>query len=124
MISKKPTTITEYISASPKESQKRLREMRKAVKAGAPGAVEGMKWSMPAFSYNRILITFAAFKNHVSLFPTPSAITHFKKDLEKYKTSRGGVQFPLDKALPLTLIKKITAFRAKEEKEKDKKWRS
>ena len=119
----KPTTIPEYISVAPKDAQKKLREMRAAIKTGAPGAVESLKWSMPAFSYSRILVTFATFKNHIGFYPTPSAITAFKKDLAKYKTARGSVQFPLDKPLPLTLIKRITTFRAKELRTEDKKWK-
>ena len=124
MPTKKPTTMVEYISSAPKDAQKKLREMRIAIKASVPGATESLKWSMPAFSYDRILVTFAAFKNHIGFYPTPSPIKHFKKDLAKYKTSLGGIQLPLDKPLPIALIKKITKFRAQELKIKDKKWKS
>jgi uncharacterized protein YdhG (YjbR/CyaY superfamily) len=119
----KPKTVSQYIASYPKDVQKKLREMRGAIKSYAPGAIEGLKWSMPAFSYDRILVTFAGFKNHIGFYPTPSAITAFKKDLAKYKTARGSVQFPHDKPLPLALIKKITKFRAKELKQENKKWR-
>lgn len=118
-----PTTITEYIAAAPKKAQAKLRQMRTAIKSGAPGAKESLKWSMPAFSYDRILVTFAAFKNHIGFYPTPSAITKFEKDLKKYKTARGSIQFPLTDPLPLALITKITKFRAKEERDLDKKWK-
>lgn len=118
-----PITITEYIAAAPKEAQAKLRQMRTAIKCGAPGAKESLKWSMPAFSYDRILVTFAAFKNHIGFYPTPSAITKFEKDLKKYKTARGSIQFPLTDPLPLALITKITKFRAKEERDLDKKWK-
>jgi uncharacterized protein YdhG (YjbR/CyaY superfamily) len=121
---KKPGTIAEYIKAAPKEAQKKLREMRAAIKSAAPGATEGLKWSMPSFSYNRILVTFAAFKHHIGFFPTPSTVKAFAKDITKYKTGRGSIQFPLDKPLPLGLIKKIVAFRVREIKEMDVKWRS
>lgn len=124
MKTQKPQTVPEYIANYPKDVQKRLKEIRLSIKASAPGATEDLKWSMPAFSYDRILVTFAAFKNHIGLYPTPSAITAFKKDLAKYKTARGSVQFPHDKPLPLALIKKIAKFRVKELKEVDKKWRS
>lgn len=97
--------------------------MRAAVKGAAPKAVESIKWGMPAVSYERILVMYAAFKNHIGFYPTPSAIKKFKKDLSKYKTSRGAIQFPLYEPLPLGLIKRITAFRAKEETITDKKWR-
>jgi uncharacterized protein YdhG (YjbR/CyaY superfamily) len=120
----KPKTVTEYIAAAAKEARPRLREVRKAIRAAAPGAKEELKWNMPAYSYHRILVMFAGFKNHVSLFPTASAVRAFKKELGKRLTSTGTVQFPLDKPIPLALISKITAFRVKESLEKDGKWRT
>ncbi|MFA5990857.1 MAG: DUF1801 domain-containing protein [Candidatus Doudnabacteria bacterium] len=119
----KPKNINEYIQASPKEAQKKLREMLVCIRAVAPGATESLKWGMPAFSYKRILVTFAGFKHHVGLYPTPSAIKAFSKKLTKYKTATGSIQFPLEKPLPLTLIRQITAFRVKESKLEDKKWK-
>jgi len=121
---KKPATIDEYIRAAPTEAQAKLREMRDCIRAAAPGAQESLKWSMPAFSYHRILVTFAAFKRHIGFYPTPSAIKAFAKDLARFKTGEGSVQFPLDQPLPLTLIRKMTAFRVKESKRDDVKWRS
>jgi len=121
---KKPATIDEYIRAAPTEAQAKLREMRDCIRAAAPGAQESLKWSMPAFSYHRILVTFAAFKRHIGFYPTPSAIKAFAKDLARFKTGEGSVQFPLDQPLPLTLIRKMTAFRVKESRRDDVKWRS
>ena len=120
----KPTTITEYINAAPKESRKKLREMRTCIRKAAPGATEALKWGMPAFSGSRILVMFAAFQHHIGFFPTPSAMKAFKKDLAKFKTGRGSIQFPLEKPLPLGLVRRITKFRIKENNEKDRKWRS
>jgi uncharacterized protein YdhG (YjbR/CyaY superfamily) len=120
----RPQNVSDYIDSFPKDTQKKLKELRTLVKSSAKGAKEGLKWSMPAYSYKRIAVTFAGFKDHVSLFPTPSALVKFKKDLAKYKTSRGTIQFPLDKPLPKLLIKQIVAFRTKELREEDKKWRS
>ena len=120
----RPASITEYISAAPKEAQKKLREMRACIRAAAPGAKESLKWGMPAFSYRRILVTFAAFKHHIGFYPTPSAVKAFANDLSKFNTARGSIQFPLEKPLPLPLISKITAFRARESVEEDKKWRT
>ena len=118
----KPTSITEYIAAAPKDAQAKLRQMRTCIRSAAPGAKESLKWGVPAFSYHRILITFAAYKNHIGFYPTPRAVKAFAKDLAKYKIGRGSIQFPLDKLLPLPLIRKITAFRVRESLEKDRKW--
>jgi uncharacterized protein YdhG (YjbR/CyaY superfamily) len=120
----RPKTITEYINAAPKDARKKLREMRAAIRKSAPGAKEGLKWGMPAFSYRRILVIFGAFRNHIGFYPTTSAVRAFKKDLTKFAIARGSIQFPLDKPLPLSLIRKITAFRARESIEKDGKWKT
>jgi uncharacterized protein YdhG (YjbR/CyaY superfamily) len=120
----KPKDVAEYISAAPTDAQKKLKEMRATIRAAAPGADESLKWSMPAYSYKRILVTFAAHKNHIGFYPTPSAIKAFAKELKNYQTAAGSVQFPLEKPLPITLIKKITAFRVKESLENDGKWRT
>ena len=79
---------------------------------------------MPAYSYLKILVTFAVFKKHIGFYPMPSAIKSFAKELNAYKTAEGSVQFPHDKPLPLTLIKKMVRFRVKESKEGTIKWRS
>jgi len=119
-----PKSITEYINAAPKEAQKKLREMRACIRTSAPGAKESLKWGMPAFSCRRILIMFAAFKHHIGFYPTASAVRAFANDLSKFATAKGSIQFPLEKPLPLPLIRKITAFRIRESIEKDRKWRT
>ena len=126
MISRKekPRNITEYIQAAPREARKKLREIRACIRAAAPGAEESLKWGMPAFSYRRILVTFAAFKHHIGFYPTPSAVKAFAEDLSKFKTAKGSIQFPLDKPLPLPLVRKITEFRVRESVEVDRKWKS
>ena len=120
----RPTTITEYINAAPKDARKPLRDMRVCVRKSAPGATESLKWGMPAFSYHRILVTFAAHRHHIGFYPTPSAVKAFSKELAKYPTARGSIQFPLGKPLPLPLIRRITAFRVRESTQQDGKWRS
>jgi len=120
----RPASVGEYIEAAPKEAQKKLREMRACIRKAAPGATEGMKWGMLAFSYKRILVTFAAHRNHIGFYPTPSAVKAFAKELAKFNTARGSVQFPVEKPLPLPLIRKITAFRVRESLEQDRKWRT
>ena len=126
MIPKKarPKSITDYINAAPKEAQKKLREMRACIRPAAPGVKESLKWGMPAFSYRRILVMFAAHKHHIGFYPTPSAVSAFASDLSRFVTARGSIQFPLEKPLPLPLIRKITAFRVRENIEDDRKWRT
>jgi uncharacterized protein YdhG (YjbR/CyaY superfamily) len=126
MTSKKahPQTIEEYIDATPKETQKKLREILFCIRKAAPGAKEGLKWGMPGFSYGRVLVTFAAFDRHIGFYPTPSAVRAFAKELSSFTTSSATIRFPLDKPLPLTLIRKITQFRVRESVEQDKKWRT
>jgi len=119
----KPKTIIDYISAAPEEAQEKLYEMLACIRAAAPGAAESLKWGVPAFSYKRILVTFAVFKHHIGFYPTPSAIKAFEKSLSKYTTASSSVQFPLNKPLPLSLITKITKFRVKESLEEDVKWK-
>jgi uncharacterized protein YdhG (YjbR/CyaY superfamily) len=118
----KPTTIAEYIDSAPKEAQKNLREMYAILKKVAPGAKEGMKWGSPMFEEKRILFAFAAFKSHLNFMPTPSAMKPFEKELAKYKTGKGSIQFPHDKRLPKALIRKIAALRVNELRERDARW--
>ena len=120
----KPTTVDEYINAAPAEARKKLREMRACIREVAPDAEEGLKWSMPAFSYKRILVTYAAHKNHIGFYPTPSGVKAFSKELAGFTTAAGSIQFPLDKPLPLPLIRKIAEFRVRESREQDAKWRT
>jgi len=126
MISKKtkPESIAGYIKAAPREAQEKLRKMHACIRAAAPGAKESLKWGMPAFSYKRILVTFAVFRHHIGFYPTPSAVKAFGKNLSKFKTAKGSIQFPLEKPLPLSLIRKITMFRVRESLEEDRKWKS
>jgi len=121
---KKPGNLTEYINSAPKEAQKKLREMRSCLRKTAPRSQESLKWGMPAFSYDWILFQFAAFKHHVGFYPTPSAVKAFEKDLREFKTSISAIQFPLDKPLPLPLIRKIAEFRVRESNENGVKWMS
>ena len=125
MVSKlKPTTIEEYINAAPVDLQKKLIQVHDCIRKAAPGAIENLKWNMPAYSYDKILVTFAVFKHHIGFYPMPSAIKAFAKDLATYKTAEGSVQFPHDQPLPLALIRKIVLFRVKESKDGVIKWKS
>ena len=120
----KPTTIEEYIEAAPEEAQAKLKQLHQTIRRAAPGAKESLKWSMPAYSFQKILVTFAIFKNHIGFYPMPSAIKAFAKELTKFNTAKGSVQFPLDQKLPVSLISKMVRFRVKESKEGTIKWRS
>ena len=113
---KKASNVNEYIESFPSDIQKKLRLMQKTIKSAAPKSKEDIKWRMPSYSYERILVMYAGFKNHIGFFPTPSAIIAFKKDLKDFKTSKGTIQFPNDKPIPVALVKRITAYRVKESK--------
>jgi len=119
----KPKTIEEYIYSAPAELQEKLWHLHDCIRTVAPGAKEELKWRMPAYSYQKILATFAVFKKHIGFYPTPSAVKAFAKSLSKFATAKGSIQFPLDKPLPLSLISKITRFRVKESLEEDAKWK-
>ncbi len=109
-----PESIDEYIASFPAEVQKKLKELRMTINKLAPGAKEKISYRMPSFTLNGTLMYFAGHANHVGLYPYPSAIRAFKKELSEYHTAKGSIQFPIDKPLPMDLIKKIVEFRVKE----------
>jgi len=104
-------SIDEYIRSYPEEIQKLLNEIRDAIKTAAPEATEKISYQIPTFYLNGNLVHFAAFKNHIGFYPTSSGIAAFKDELKDYKSSKGSVQFPLDKPMPTDLIKRIVKFR-------------
>jgi len=108
------TMIDEYISKFPKDVRDVLEELRLAIKKTAPKAKETIRYGIPTFTLNGNLVHFEAFKNHIGFYPTPSAIEAFKKELSPFKQSKGTVQFPLDKPIPLELVKKIVEFRVQD----------
>ena len=108
------TTIDEYIKTFPKDIQKILETVRQTIKKTAPGADEAISYQIPTFKLNGNLVHFAAFKNHIGFYPGSKAIKDFQKDLTKYKSSKGAVQFTIDKPMPLSLIQKIVKHRVKE----------
>jgi uncharacterized protein YdhG (YjbR/CyaY superfamily) len=110
--------IDSYIATCTKEVQPIFKEMRATIKKAAPKAAEKISYGMPTLVLNGNLVHFAAMKNHIGFYPTPSAIAAFKKELAHYKTSKGAIQFPLGKPLPLSLITKIVKFRVKENAQK------
>ena len=111
---KKFETIDEYITIFPKNVQDILEKLRKVIRKSAPEAEETISYGMPTFKLNGNLVHFAAYKNHIGFYPTPSGIEAFKKELSQYKGAKGSVQFPIDKPIPLDLVEKIVIFRVKE----------
>ncbi|HEV2134225.1 MAG TPA: DUF1801 domain-containing protein [Terracidiphilus sp.] len=111
---KKFQTTDEYLSTLPQPARDAAATLRQAIRQAAPQAEEAISYNMPAFKWNGILIWYAAFKNHIGLYPKASAIVAFKDQLAPYKTSKGAIRFPLEKPLPLNLVKQIVKFRIKE----------
>ena len=115
------SSIDEYIAAFPAETQKILEQIRHTIAQSAPDAEETISYAIPTFKMNGSnLVHFAAFKNHIGFYPTPSGTKAFKKELSAYKSGKGSVQFPLDKPMPLKLITRIVAFRIRESSERKK----
>jgi uncharacterized protein YdhG (YjbR/CyaY superfamily) len=113
-------TVDEYLSAFPADIKAILKEFRKTIKQAAPQAEELISYNIPAFTLQGRLVYYAAFKNHIGFYPVSSAIKTFQKELSGYKTSKGTIQFPVDKPIPLGLITRIVKFRVKENLEKAK----
>jgi uncharacterized protein YdhG (YjbR/CyaY superfamily) len=110
----KAKDVDEYISMFPDKIQELLKEMRATIKEAAPDAEEVISYQMPAYKFHGMLIYFAAFKNHIGLYPRESGIETFKDELSVYKGAKGSVQFPLNNPLPLDLIARIVKFRVSE----------
>ncbi|MGE5108403.1 MAG: DUF1801 domain-containing protein [Sphingobacteriales bacterium] len=110
--------IDDYISVQPENIRPSLEQIRQTIRKAAPGAEEVISYQMPAYKYQGILVYFAAFKNHIGFYPTAGGIEAFKKELSGYQTSKGTIQFPNDKPIPLKLITQIVKFRVLENEEK------
>ena len=108
------TCIDEFIAGFPEDIQKTLQVLRKTIKAAAPEAQEKISYQMPTFYLNGNLVHFAAHTSHIGFYPAPSGIEAFKRELAGYKNSKGAVQFPINEALPLDLVRKIVEFRVEE----------
>ncbi|MFN0276633.1 MAG: iron chaperone [Chitinophagales bacterium] len=114
MSANKPETIDAYISGFPEPLQKLMQQLRATIKKAAPGAEEKISYAIPTFYLEGNLVHFAASKNHIGFYPAPSGLKAFAKEVAKFKNSKGAVQFPFDKPLPLSLITKIVKYRVKE----------
>ncbi len=108
-------SIDQYHASFPKPIQEILQKLRLTIQQAAPKAVETISYNMPCFKQNRNLVYYAAHKEHIGFYPTSKPLVFFKDALVSYKTSKGAIQFPLNKPLPIALIKKIVKFRVEED---------
>ncbi len=114
MKNRAPADIDEYIEDFPANVQKILQKIRKTIQKAAPDATEVISYQMPAFKLNRVLVYFAGYQNHISLYPAPRGAAAFKKELAEYAGGKGTVQFPLDQPVPYDLITRIVKYRVEE----------
>ncbi len=110
-----PKNVDEYVAGVPEPARSTLNKVRAMIRAAVPPeATEAISYGMPAFKYKGVLVWFAAFSNHCSLFPGASVIEAFKNELKGFSTSKGTIQFPTYKPLPATLVKKLVKARIAE----------
>ena len=118
---KKPENIDEYIAGFPEDIKEKLEQVRQLIRITAPQSEEMISYGMPAYKlHGRPLVYFAAFKNHIGFYATPTGHAEFAKELSTYKQGKGSVQFPIDQPMPLKLIAQIVEFRVIENLEKAK----
>jgi len=118
MKSRAPADIDEYIASFPSKVQKILQQIRKTIQKAAPDAEEAISYAIPTFRLNGNLVHFAAFKNHVGLYPAPRGVAEFEVDLAPYEGGKGTARFPLDTPIPHELIARIVTFRVGQNMEK------
>jgi uncharacterized protein YdhG (YjbR/CyaY superfamily) len=111
---KKPGTIDQYIASAPKAAQPALKQVRTIIKSTVPGAEEVIWYSMPAFRAGKVVISFAGYARHIGIYPGAKAIVHFQKELTAFNTSKGAIQFPLSRPVPVALLKRIVKFNLRE----------
>jgi len=111
-------SVDEYIKRYPAKLQSALQKVRKTIKAAAPEAEEVISYAIPGYKYHGMLIFFAAWTNHISIYPAPWGAKALQTEMAAYEGSKGTIKFPLDKALPLSLIAKMVKYRVKENLEK------
>lgn len=112
---RKPSTVEEYLANVPANARNAFSQLRVTIRSAVPAeATETISYGIPAFRHNGVLVWFAAFANHCSLFPTASVLDEFKDELKGFSTSKGTVHFPIDKPLPTALIKKLVKARVRQ----------
>ena len=108
-------TVDQYIKTFPENTQSILEQIRNAIIKNAPNAIESISYGMPAYkTFGKPLVYFAGYKNHIGFYALPSGNIAFQKELAKYKTGKGSIQFPLDQEIPYELIREIVTFRVQE----------
>ena len=108
----RPKTVDDYLDRIPEPARSTLEKVRSAIRSAVPrDAEEVISYGIPAFRQQKVLVYYAAFTNHCSFFPTGAVMNEFKDELKAYKISKGTIQFPIDKPLPATLIKKMVKAR-------------
>lgn len=112
------SNIDDYIASFPPETREILDRLRETIRKHAPGATQTINYGIPTFTLKGNLVHFAAFKNHIGFYPTPSGVEAFRKDLSDYEAAKGSIKFPIDKPLPFDLIGRIVKFRVEENKAK------
>ena len=110
-----PRDIDEYIAGAPANVRPILKKIRATIRAEAPDAEETISYRMPAFRMNRVLVYFAAFKNHIGMYPPVSGDANFEKAVAQYAGPKGNLQFPLDQPIPHDLIKRIVRLKVKQD---------
>jgi uncharacterized protein YdhG (YjbR/CyaY superfamily) len=113
-------TIDQYIGAQRESVREPLKELRETIREAAPEASEKIAYGMPTFHHCGNLVHFAAFKNHIGFYPTPSGIEAFKEELQPYKRAKGSVQFPLTEPLPLDIVVRMVKCRVLENTRKSR----
>ena|SRR5687767_5480853 len=111
---KKYTSVDEYVADVPGNVRDELKSLRKLIKETAPDAAESISYGMPGYKLNGALVYFAAWKDHISIYPTSSQIEEKIPELAKHRTGKGTLQFPTSKPLPMPLIKKMVELRMEE----------
>jgi uncharacterized protein YdhG (YjbR/CyaY superfamily) len=114
-----PKTVDEYLAGVPEPARSTLNKVRAVIRSEVPPeTTETISYGIPAFKNKKILVWFAAFSRHCSLFPTAAVIEEHKNELKGYPTSKGTIQFPTHKPLPTALIKKIVRARVAQSESK------
>ncbi|MCW3105282.1 MAG: hypothetical protein JWO09_3722 [Bacteroidetes bacterium] len=118
MMTTKSKDVDNYIASFPPETRVLLEQLRAIIRKAAPQAEEVISYKMPAYQQDGMIVYFAGYAKHIGFYPTGTVIAAFKKEIAAYKNSKGAVQFPLDKRLPVGLITKMVKFKVKENREK------